>query len=452
MIEQSNSLFSYGVALTVFATGSIISFFWWQVGVAAMLTAAGIACLSRYRLQVSGFAGSLALVPALIISIYVYGSLDRAAPVYYTNVSSAVWLMIIVGSLCLILGMIIGGRGRESTNGIVDIDLTRATLFFWVGAAAIGLSALNYATGDIPLFSGDVNGARLGGNYGTLGRLWPLIHPVTQVSVIVALLLSLRRKLDLRWGVLGVLSAVSLLLAGGRSFIAIAIIAAGVLFLEIKRPRLQVVISAALAGILAFGIVGEIRALSSANAVGFQSYMSKRDLDSWFGSTDLSLQTGPRVLTLAVDSQNDEHLGGQIFVGDIGNFLNSAIPRSDRLITTLIGRDPSLGGAPPTLFGGLYLDFGWLGVIFGALGVGLLLTLARRRMYSTPSLATSIWFAYFTAYISVSAYSYVSIRPSWLVVLTLCLASAISFRGLNGQNLNGLEVQNVSGRRRTAPF
>lgn len=381
----------------------------------------------------------------------VYGAFDRDAPVYYTNVTPTVWGIFALGSLSLILGMLIAGGSQKSDPTFERISFAGSDLFFWAGAGAVVLSLINYATGDIPLLADDINGARLGGNYGILGRAWPLIHPVLQVSVTTFLLRLQQRRINTRWLILGILSAISLILAAGRSFSAIVVIAFGLLFLEIKRPKIQIVLSAMVAGLLLFGIIGQLRAMSSSDVNIAQSYMSKRGLDTWFGSTDLALQTGPRVLTLAIDHQHGKSLEGQLLVGDLGNFINSSITRSDQLVTEILGRDPGvIGGSPPTIFGGLFLDFGWTGVFIGALIVGLILTISRRVMYRKPSLPTLIWFSYFGSYVAISGYSYVGFRPSWLVVLAMCIAAEVLQKETNGANTTSLEVQGISGRGRTS--
>jgi oligosaccharide repeat unit polymerase len=345
----------------------------------------------------------------------------------------------------------LAGDSKRSIARLDSLNFQGVDLFFWFGVAGICVSVLNYATGDIPLLSDDVNLARFTGDYGVLGRLWILVHPVTQVSVIIFLLKLRGKSFELRWTMLGIGSAASLILTGGRSLVAIALIAFGVLFLEIKRPKLRIVLIAICLGVVALGVFGQVRALSSSGVPEAQSFLAKRDLNGWFGSADVSLQTGPRVLTLAIDHLDDEPLGGLFLIGDLPKLRPSSINGSDQLVTQIIGRNPTVvGGSPPTIFGGLYLDFGWLGVCGGALLIGLLLVASRRIMYRTQNLGASIWFAYFAAYIAISGYSYVSLRPSWLVVLLMCIAANALSGESRGADFDSIEVQEVSRRRRTA--
>lgn len=416
--------------LITFTAGSVVALIRWQTGLTIVLASVGVLCLTRYRAASTGFAGSLSIIGAALIAFYVYGSIDRAAPVYNQNVSLTVWGIVIVGAVSLLVGLWIAGGDARREPQLKSCDFAGESVFFGAGLCALAISVVNYATGDIPLLSTDVNAARFGGDYGSLGRLWPIAHPLLQISVI-AFLLKLRvRKNEAKWVLLGIASAICLVLAGGRSFIVVAVIAFGVLILEITRPSVKLILAAVLIGLVAFGAIGELRALSSSGASEFQRYTAARQLEGWLGSADLSLQTGPRVLSMSIDVQKGEGLHGAFLFGDIGYFVNSEIPRSDHLITTIIGRDPSvIGGSPPSIFGGMYLDFGWVGLALGALLVGLLLAVSRQVMYRRPSIATLIWFSYFAAYIAISGYSYLSVRPSWIVVLLVCTTAGVAGKG-----------------------
>lgn len=435
------------LALTLFAAGALVALQSLQVGVAIILSALSVACIARYRLESPGFAGSLALIPGALVVTYVYGSVDRENPVYYTNVSPIVWGIIVLGSVSLVFGLFVASGPWHKIASAKPINFSAESWFFWLGSMALAVAIVNYATGDIPLLSGDINGARLGGDYGLLGRLWPIVHPITQISVVVAAVTAFQNRLDIRWSVLGFLSASSLLLSGGRSLLMLSLLAVAILYLEIRRPKLQSVFIALFIALAVFGAFGQIRALSSAGGGDFQSYMERRDLDSWLGSTELSLQTGPRVLTLAVELAKENNLQGRFAIADFANFLDSSVTRSDQMITIMIGREPAVvGGSPPTIFGGLYLDFGWLGVAFGSALVGIILVVSRRLFYSNFSLQRAVWLSYISAYIAISAYSYVSVRPSWIVVLAACTAAGFLRREANGKDTSGFEVQRISRR------
>lgn len=419
-MTQTRSLFLSSLPVAAFGVGAIIACISLSIGIPIMLVSAAFWCLSRYSLNQAGFAGSLAILAALTIFLYVYGSIDRSSPVYNTNVTAHVWVIIIVGSASLLLGLWLANGAGGETPKISGVEFSTTNLFFWLGLVAVGTSAVNYLTGDIPLFSVDINASRFNGNFGMFGRYWSIIHPVTQISVLVFLLKLQQRRIDLRWAILGLASATSLILSGGRSLLAISVIAFGVMLLEIKRPKLRIVLSIILAGVFAFGLFGNLRSASQTNDI----YASGTNIGTMIHSSDRSLQTGPRVLTLAIYYLRDQQLDGQFLTGDLPYVRDRSTDGSDRLVTAILGRDAArVGGLPPTLFGGLYLDFGWTGVVLGATLIGFALTLSRRIMYQKRSLPSMIWFSYFTAYIAISSYSYFSLRPSWIIVLILCICA-----------------------------
>jgi oligosaccharide repeat unit polymerase len=433
------------LALAVLAVGAAVSFISWDAGLLIMLFSLSMVCISRYYVLSPGFAGSLALIAPVIICVYILGAVDRESAVFATNISSTVQTIIIVGSIALVCGLCLGGLSTKSGTALGSCEFSADDFFFFAGVFALLLSAINYATGDIALLSGDIDSTRFSGQFGVLGHLWSLIHPVTQVSVIIALLMLYQRRIEARWVILGVCSVASLALTGARSLVAIPFIAFGLLYLEMRRPRIQAVLIIAVIGLLGLGALGQARSASplrgSEATSGFRG---------WFDSVDASLQTGPRVLTVAIERLQDQTFGGQFLLGDLPYVRGTAVG-SDRMVTLLLGRDPNVvGGLPPTIFGGFYLDFSWPGVVIGAVLVGLCLAVARRIMYRSPNMSTFVWFGYFAAYIAVSGYSYISFRPSWIVVLVMCMAGAILVGGSSGTNSDDFEVQRISRRGRAS--
>jgi hypothetical protein len=434
-------------SLSVLLVGTVVSFFSLEAGFPLILASIGVACISRYRAK-SWFSGSLAVIPAVLIFVYVAGAVDRESPVFNTNVSPTVWAIIGLGSVSLILGIWLAAGTPQPVPTLENFDSRGSEFLFWLGVAAAAASLINYATGGLPLLSGDIDGNRFGVTSGALARFWVLVHPITQVSVIAFLVKLLQRSLDARWAALGMYSIASLIFTGGRSLAAVALLAFGILYLEIKRPKLQLVLFTVVVGIALIGTLGLARSMASANADAALSYLSRRGLYSWSGSLDLSLQTGPRVLTVAINNLADEHLGGRILLGDLPGLAwpyrsFGYLPYgSGYLVTAITGRDTNLGGSPPTIFGGLYLDFGWFGVAIGALLVGFLLVFCRKLMYRTPNFSSYVWFGYFASYITLSGYSYLSFKPQWIIVLLVCAAARVSWGKANGS---------ASGRPKVSP-
>src|SRR5690606_12052845 len=101
---------------------------------------------------------------------------------------------------------------------------------------ALAVPLPNFATGEVPLLSGDVNSARFNGDFGTLGKLWPLMLPVLQVAVLITLILAFLRQATGGWLLLGSACLSVLVLNGGRSLFLIPVIAFGMFVVESTRP------------------------------------------------------------------------------------------------------------------------------------------------------------------------------------------------------------------------
>lgn len=406
------------------------------LGSVSLLSAIAVASIGHYR-GWGNFAGSLPLISAAIAAIYSIGLLPRHIPVLGIDVSPPTQAIVVTGSFVFYVALaIVGATLRPPEKQDRSLSSLRHELqsrsmagLLPFALIAIAVAAVNYATGDIPLLSGDVNGSRLNGSYGLLGRFWPLALPVLQVVVIATGLQIAARSLTRVWAALGLLSLGALVLNGGRSLTVICLLALLLVLIDVARPSLLLIGALTSAGLLAFGAIGLARSMGSAGSAESAAYLSARDLDSWWGSTDLSLQTGPRVLDLAVTYSGQEHLGGQLLLADLANLFDSSVVRADRVVTLAIGRDPDVvGGMPPTIWGGFYLDYGWLGVMAGPIVVAAVLLLSRRMMLRGFSMEATVWFGYVAAYVLIGSYSYVGFRPSWMVVLLLCVAMKFSRR------------------------
>ena len=93
----------------------------------------------------------------------------------------------------------------------------------------------------------------------------------------------------------------------------------------------------------------------------------------------------------------------------------------DQWITTaILRRDSSvIGGSPPTLAGGLYVDWGVPGIVLGCLALGAALVGVFRWARRAGTVGALGFYAYFTAYVVLSAYNYVSAKPMMLSALAL---------------------------------
>ncbi len=426
-----------------------------SVSFAVLIAICGF-CLFRLRSTAGrGLEGSSALVILLIAAVYGVGLVDRSGPVFGINPTSQDYELVAIGLISLFAGSLIAANLRFKSDYTLESKPKFGQVLFRgdhriivISGLAMTAAVVNYATGGIPVLSNDVDGSRFTGNYGVLGRFWPIILPILQIVVIIAFARLCAGRGSRKWFVLGGLSLVFLFLSGGRSLFIIPLIAIGLLSVDFFRPRFRTILLFAAAGFGVIGAFGYARTLGSNGSQASLAYLGTREQDSWFGTLDISLQTGPRVMSAARESIHESFLSGQFFWADLQNFLGFQVMPSDRLVTVLLDRQPDqVGGLPPTLFGGLYLDWGLAGVIVGAVAIGILLEIFRSRGLFRLNLANLVWAYYFSAYILMSVYSYVGAKPNLLFAAVICLFGFDRVKGDFGENTNGLEVSGVSRRR-----
>ncbi|WP_235835578.1 O-antigen polymerase [Arthrobacter terricola] len=429
------------------------------VSFAVLLATCGF-CIFRLRSSAGrALEGSSALVVLLIAAIYAIGLVDRPGPVFGINPTGEDYQLTAIGLVSLLAGALITTTFRRQLSArshapaaFPRVAFGRDHRLVVIAILAMAAALLNYATGGIPILSDDVDGSRFAGNYGILGRFWPLILPILQVVVIVASTRILARNSGRRWLFLGLLALLFLLLSGGRSLFVIPLIAIGLLTVDFLRPRFRTILLSAIGGFAIIGAFGYARTLGSSGSQASISYLGTREQDSWFGALDISLQTGPRVMSAAREVIHDNFLSGQFFWADLQNFLGLQVSPSDRLVTVLLDRQPDqVGGLPPTIFGGLYLDWGMFGVILGAFVIGGLLEFFRARGLAKLNLPNIVWSYYFLAYILMSVYSYVGAKPNLLFAAVVCLFAFDRDKGVFSENSNGFKVSRVPGRGGGAP-
>lgn len=326
----------------------------------------------------------------------------------------------------------VGSLGsRQNALASVDVDQASVESFPILAAyVAISVAALNLVTGDVPLFADDVNSARFAGNFGVAGWAWPILFPILQAIVLHAGVRKLGGyRVPSSLLTAGILSVLLLVLSGGRSLLGIPILGIFLFYLDSRHPRIPVVVLVGVASSLLFAILGALRIAGGNQAEASANFLSERGLDPVLGSLDISLQAGPRVFERLIQGHARLQYSGQFLTSDVLNFLRLAPTPSDRLVTVALGQDPSIvGGLPPTLVGGLFLDFGALGVGLGCFLVGIVLArgvvVAQTRLHDSSTL----WAYYFAAYVLISSYSYLSVRPSWLCVGLICAAMGLKER------------------------
>ncbi|MGN7135405.1 O-antigen polymerase [Rhodococcoides corynebacterioides] len=386
----------------------------------------------------SDYSGAIIALFCVIV-IYTLGILDRRYPVFGINVSDGVGGLVLLGTSFLALGavvpaLLIRQKVSRSREFLTSSKRLAASCMYGFGVA---IAIVNYATGDIPLLADDVNASRFGSNFGVLGPLWPVSIAIMQASIVVFTIKLLRREqkfFDWGWAVL---ATVLLALSGGRSLLGLAVLASIMAVVQTRRPRFSRLLLTALVGAAAFGVYGMWRTKTSDPELGAGRYLRQRGLDNWFGSVDLSMQTGPRVMNRLVESGVAGN--GRFILGDLGSFLKLGYQLSDRYATLLLGGDVEVvGGLPPTIFGGFYLDWGTTGVIIGSFAVGSTLWLSVYWYAVKPGYGSLLWLSYFLAYLVTSSYSYISFKPTWITVLAVAIVLNIPGRASTTLNLTGV--------------
>lgn len=421
----------------------------------AVLACIGVACLLRLRANGNNLlAGSSALVLLVMTAVYGIGLLARPAPVFGINPEDSDFAIITIGMVGILMGVLslplfLPDAHRREVISEKPIVVLGDRKLIVIALIAMSAAIANYATGGIPILSNDVNGSRFTGNYGVLGRLWPLILPTLQVIVIVAAIRVMNKHSTRVWNSLGLSAFVFLVLSGGRSLFVIPLIAVALSAIDIYKPRVITMVLSAAAGVTVIGAFGYARTLGSSGSQNNLAYLGMRDQDSWLGSLDISVQTGPRVFSAVRESALDSFLGGQFFFADLQSFIGGHALSSDRLVTSLLNRDPAVvGGLPPTVFGGLYIDWGLPGVIAGSLLIGFLLELFRRSALRKMTLSSLVWFYYFATYVLLSVYSYVSAKPTILMVALISIFCFDRSNEVLHAGPNGVKVPKVPGWRR----
>ncbi|MBB6628515.1 hypothetical protein H5V45_14415 [Nocardioides sp. KIGAM211] len=420
----------------------------------ALLLAVSLGAAVLYKFSNGAFSGSAAIVLLFMAFACLVGMLPSKNPLYDVNPGTYLAWLTVLGFTSMAIGVIVGSRpgklGVSVDSSYEGWGARSVAVVLW-GAATAAL--INYGTGDIPLLAADINQTRLNGtDAGLLGRFWPIIFPLLQLGAISGFLPKFRteRAGPRKGGVeawFGLLCLGLLILSGSRSLVFIPLVAISLLQIEKRRfGLLKIAVGVAMI-LVAVGVIGAARV----NSVEQQNLLRATGAEAgegWLGSAtvaiDLALQTGPRVWASAENRLGGERIHGDLLVGDIRNFFEPSVERSDRQVTRLIGRDPTvLGGSPPTVWGGLNLDFGALGVLLGGAGMGWVLARSRVGYLRTPSRAAALWYAYIGTYFLLSIYSYVSVRPSWLVAAGFCLFVRYADRYSNAHSY-GVEVQRVS--------
>jgi oligosaccharide repeat unit polymerase len=390
------------------------------VGVVALVT------LRVRSLALLGDAGPGVQIAALVLALAFLFGLLAAPPAQISGHESTIAILfglVVVAFLVGAVGGVAIWRVRRATVVVSRrADLLRNPFARLLMGAVLGAALLNLATGSIPLLSSNIDAVRLGSSEGIFGSIWTwLIGGLEWTIVVAGVRYFALGRADRYSTAAAVVSTAILVLLAGRSFLVVVVLALVVAFASLRKLRLSWLAAVIVIGLLALGAAGKYRAEHSAFA-GEDPQGS-----SSYGLISKSAGTGPAVFASVLERvpQYVPYQHGAFVIRDLRAMfplhLFGRAESGDFWVTRYIrGRDVSVvGGSPPTLAGSLYIDFGALGVAVGAGLLGLLLTLLYRFMLRAQTVGATTLYGYLSAYVALSAYSYISIKPAVLAATLL---------------------------------
>ena len=223
----------------------------------------------------------------------------------------------------------------------------------------------------------------------------------------------------------------------GRSFVLLVGLSAVIVIAMLGRLSLGRLVLLTTTGLVLLAAVGLARIEASDPNGQRRQYLQENNLSGVGGVLALSASTGPWVFGQALQAvpETIPYQRGNFFLRDtLAQLPFVSAPRSDWWITeAVLQRDPAaIGGSPPTLVGGLYIDFGLVGIVIGCalIGFGLVRLFHWARAAGTFGALTL--YGYLSAYVALAAYSYISLKPTVVVVVALCLMTHFVERAMRG--------------------
>ena len=275
-----------------------------------VLTAAGYALRRRIDGSVQP------LFPLLYVALWLLmlggGAAANVGAVPAEATSVKTWLVILVGAVGLTAGSLLGGiklvqLEAPNSHAVAPRSVAGSQAVILLTVLAICVAAVNFKTGQIALLSSSTTAARFAGDYGTLGRAWPIVYGILQAFLVLIYLQRQRVSLRTQDRILVALASLVLVLSASRSFIAICVIACAVDYLERKRPRLSTIVAVMMISILLVGSLGHWRTVNELGSDSVSSSLQRNGLPPGvLGTTLQSLSTGPRVLSRTLNLIPDQ--------------------------------------------------------------------------------------------------------------------------------------------------
>lgn len=391
--------------------------------------AAGVGFLSREQI-------GLALGPGVILSIgaiasaFLIGMLGRDYRI--AGVEDRVPLLLGVSVLMLMFGAVLAVLILPSTTSRWKV---RDFAFIFddsyvavIGLGVVLLALINIITGTIPLFAPNIDEARFTGGGGLFAPVFAFLIGGVQWVLISGLLvwfLSRRKPQNIFLWAMAVGLFVTILIAS-RSIALLVPLTIIVAYGTLRRLSFRQLASFGLAALLLLGLAGQARIAGSDPTGERRAFLESYGYgDGPTGVIIQSASTGPFVLSRVLDQMPEvqEFQHGGFLTAEIRAYLPGSLlgdPKAPDVWVSqeILNIDVDFG-SPPTLVGGLYIDWGLPGVIIGCLLVGFLLTAVYHWARREGTLGSLILYAYLTSYVMLSAYSFLSLKPTMLSVLAL---------------------------------
>lgn len=401
------------------------------IGIVVILFPAFLIHWDRWRKRGSKFGGALLIYPAAFILCFTLGSLklgERGA--LGVDPDDTQWWLYGVGLVAFMLGACITS-GKSPRFGPAKLEPAPAATGRFMALAGLGLAAVNYATGGIPVLSANVNALRFRENSAILGPATGFIVGMEMFALVVLLLerWSRGRRGERQSGfdallILALLA--SLFASGSRTFLVLPLIAYALARLEAHVVKALTVLLVVVVGFSALTGYNYVRQQQSGTAEALDAALVENGLADYpLASGILSLQIGPRVFQVSRDKIPDslDFQHGQFFLADASVILRTGQKPSDFFTTTYVTNRSyaQVGGSPPTVLGGLYIDGGVPLLIVGMMFLGFATRRFRDMYLISPNLYTAAAYGFWGAWMLHSIYNYVSLKPMVLTFLALCL-------------------------------
>ena len=428
------------VVLTVFvgALCILLEAPYWFVAVAAIvtLTPLFLARWGAWREEGSRWGGVFLLFPAFYVIAYSLGSvpIGTQGPLG-VRADAGQWILYFVGIVAYFIGAaFFVNRAPLRPEGVAPRRASR-TVGMLAGVAGLAGAAINYATGGIPLLAENVNAGRFGENQSLLGPLTGFIVGAEQVSLVVLTLSwyssrknGLREPTSTKLMILVLI--VSLVLSGARGFLVLPLVAIAFAIAEFNLVKPLTFLLIAVLGFSGLTAYNQYRQQESGTIEALNAALEANGVaDVPLASGLLGLQIGPAVMQVSRTMIPDRipFQGGTFFLND-GGVLVGSDHNSDYFTTVVVTNRNynAVGGSPPTILGGFYIDGGVPLVIIGMIALGLISRFMRNGYFRNPHIYSGAAYGYWCAWIVLSLYGYISLKPAALTVFVVALVGSMA--------------------------